>query len=183
MKWAFSEWFQKGMIALLIMGAPAPPAHACWVAVSLDQLVTAADLVVVGRITRTNGRITLGEGEARRRYVLATITVREVLKGSRVRFVRLAYPSGEPVDGSGLMWSVSTDISYHAGQDGIWILTKDQEQDFFWADYPDDYQKLTARPAVVKALTPAKRPPEDSLLRNSAAEPTGSVESSPGKAP
>lgn len=82
MRRAVSKWFLKGLIALL-MGMPAPPAYAYWVAVSFDQLIAEADLIVVGRINRTNGRITMGEREMRRRCVLATITVREMLKGAR----------------------------------------------------------------------------------------------------
>lgn len=141
---------------ILPIGPQSHLAHACWLKVPLPQLVNEADLIVVGEITNTNARITLGKGDERRRYVVATLTVREAPKGSSVQSVRLVYPTDEPVPGEDDSASSSADITYHKGMDGIWILRRDKRHDYFWADHPDDFQRLQARRAVDEAIRVAR---------------------------
>lgn len=171
-----SSWLLAGWIVVLGLLSCIQAAHACWIHVPLEQLVAEASLIVVGKITRTDGRITLGEGEDRRRYVLATITVREMLKGALPRTVRIAYPSHEPLPGSDTVAWVSTDLTYHLFQDGIWILTKDAKYSFYWADYPADFQKLSSRAKVKNALDAAKATDSDSASRHSMGLSIGKLE-------
>jgi hypothetical protein len=151
-----NRWLLAGLLVALGILPYIQAAHACWIYVPLEQLVAEASLIVVGRISRTDGRILLGEGEDRRPYVLATITVRETLKGLRPRVVRIAYPSQEPLPGSDTVAWASTDLTYHLRQDGIWILTKDATHSFYWADYPSDFQTLASRAEIKKALGAAR---------------------------
>lgn len=138
---------------LLVLACFAQPAAACWEDVPIEKILEGADLVVVGKITDIPSVIVRNK----RDYSLATLTVRETLKGKvDGNSVKLTFPDKA---------TISTDIIYRKGQDGVWILNKDKTTGHYMATYPKDYQKLDELPKIRPILNlqaaPKYKLPED----------------------
>ena len=119
------EWLIVAMFAV------AAPAHADWAAVPLDVLVDEADVMVVGKVAKIqDGGFAIGS----RKYDVAVVAVSDVLKSAsgKPKEIHIAQP------GMGMV--TSADIRFSAGQQGIWLLTKDPERDVYWAKHPGQFQ-------------------------------------------
>lgn len=112
---------------------------ASWADVPLDQVIEESDTVVVGEITRLGKPVKVNK----RPFAVGVISVQATLKGTAVKEVSLAWPDR----GAGGI-AMSTDLSYRKGQKGVWLLSKDKAQDFYWATYPKDYQRLEKRKEI-----------------------------------
>jgi len=117
----------------------AVPVLASWADVPLDQVIEDSDIVVVGEITRLGKPAQINK----RQFAIGVITVQATLKGTAVKEVPLAWPD-RGADGI----AMSTDLSYRKGQSGVWLLSKDKAQDYYWATYPKDYQPLAKRKEI-----------------------------------
>lgn len=131
-------------------------AQASWADVPMEQLLEKADLVVAGEITRLDKEITVKIGDHERRLAVGVITVKETLKGPSQKEVRLVWPQATPA-GGGLVIMSSTDLTYQKGQAGVWILTKDKKENYYWADYPKDFQKDSERDKIVEMIRAASK--------------------------
>jgi hypothetical protein len=126
------------------LAAAAPPARACWQSLDPWWVAQNAKLIVVGKVVKVEDA-----GFSRRferwdrRYDVAVVEVREVLKGTDVRaHVRVAQPAKGNV-------SVSTDIQFKVGDEGIWLLDRAREADTYEAAHPDKFRPLKDRAEVV----------------------------------
>jgi hypothetical protein len=123
-------------------------AEADFVFVPLEQLVKEAVLIVEGKVTKIEDA---GFTRDQRKYEAAVVEVKAVLKGDpKTRQVRIAQPSA-----GGL--AVSSDIRFPVGQEGFWLLTrsknaKGKEAEVFWALHPFQFQPLTERNRLTKAV-------------------------------
>jgi hypothetical protein len=110
-----------------------PHAQASWMYVPLELRLAGAQYVVVGKIDR----IVDGIERHNRTYDVGAIKVSKVLKGPKtLKEVKLMWPGPAP-------FAISTDIKYRKGQEGVWILYPDKEEEnVFWASFPTDYQRL-----------------------------------------
>lgn len=105
---------------------------ACYAVISDENLIAQSDLVVIGKITAIKEG-----GRGNKDINIATISVSEVLKGAKdLKEVKLAFPSPK----RNMM--ASTDIFYNLDQEGIWLLRKDEKQNYYLADYPARFQPL-----------------------------------------
>jgi hypothetical protein len=114
--------------------------YASWVDIPIEDLIKNSDLIIVGKISgidtskkqNPDSEIIKIMG---RYYDFGTITVSQVIKGDEhAKSVVLRYPSRR---------ELSTDIVYELNQNGIWLLTKSKEGDFYLAGYPKDFQDIS----------------------------------------
>jgi len=143
------------LVTLLVSAAAA-----CWIEVTLESLVAAADVIVVGKIVK----VERAPGRADYEYDVGTIAVREVIKGRDVlerlsgsaKLVPLSFPAATN------RLRVSTDLRYEKGQAGVWLLTLRHGR--LMALRPDALQPLAKRAEIRKlaaASPPETDPPAD----------------------
>ena len=145
----------------------ASPVRADWAEVPLEILVDEADLIVVGKVTKVQdgGFFTLGPNKSDHlvKQDVAVVEISTILKAPPA----FGKPKGVHIGQSGLAKITSADIRFRAGQQGIWLLSKDPgqnkvvvmkgeilvpdpERNIYWAKHPSQFQgekeqkKLTA---------------------------------------
>jgi hypothetical protein len=131
---------------------------ASWEKISDEDLITQSDLVVVGKITA------IKEGGSDEKDVsIATVTISDVIKGAKdIKEVKLAFPSKKR------QMMASTDIFFDLNQEGVWLLRKDEKQDYYLADYPDRFQpKENAEKikAIVSKMKSTEKPPLEKWMK------------------
>ena len=120
-------------------------AIAMWAYVPLEKLLAENSVVVAGKIEEIKTTET-----AKGKVSIAYIKVSEVLKNELKDFkikVGDKIPLSVPTPG---MISVSTDINYPKGKEGVWIL--EYKDKTFWATYPSDYQPLKEKAKIKEIL-------------------------------
>jgi len=122
------------LLSLSFLALAASPAFALWAPVPLEILVDESDMVVAGKVTKVQNGVFAVNG---RNYDVAVVEVASILKTSprlgRPMEIKIAQP------GAGGL-AVSTDIQFHVGQQGVWLLRKDPERDVYWAKHPFQFQ-------------------------------------------
>lgn len=151
-------WLLLPTAALAIGWIAAPQSRASFAAVPLEILVDEAEVIVLGKVTKVEEtKITRKFGNAERKYDAAVIEVAAVLKGpEKLKEVRVAQPAKGGLE-------VSTDIRFKEGQEGVWILNRQAEPNFYWATHPSQFQPAGEKDALVKlrqgrAQVPASKP-------------------------
>lgn len=134
------------------------PARADYVEIPLDELVRQSDLIVVGKITA------IEHAEPSRTATdRATITIEDVLLGKADKTVVLGFP-GKRVwitdDGRELGFEASNWIRYKTGQEGIWLLTWDDEAKLYRAAHPARLQPKDKLDEVKDAIAGVEKEPE-----------------------
>lgn len=121
----------------LVMLAPfcgLDTAAAMWAPAPIEVLIDQADLVIAGKVT---GVAPAGFALHNRPQSIATIDVLRVLKSlpghGQPKLVKLAQPA---VGGLAL----STDLAYRVGQEGIWLLRRDDANGVYVVNHPSQYQ-------------------------------------------
>ena len=145
--------FPLAVLAVFVILPLACPSYA---PMSDEQLVAQTDLIVVGKITK------IVEGGARPKdKSIATITVSEVVKGEKglkilkgLKTVKLGFPSRNR------RMMASTDIFYKNGQQGIWLLRKAKDKDYFLADYPARLQPIKNLDKIKAIVKEEKHKPD-----------------------
>lgn len=122
--------------------------------VPLEELVKKAATIVEGKVVKVEDAGFMRNG---RKYDAAVVEVKSVLKGdAKLKEVRIAQPAL-----GGL--SVSTDIRFKVGQEGIWLLNqekdaKDKEAAVLWATHPSQFQPSKEKETVAKAIKAQAKP-------------------------
>jgi hypothetical protein len=109
-------------------------ALALWAPVPLEVLVDEAHLIVFGKVAKVqDGKFAIA-GKAQD---VAVVEVTGILKSlphvGKPKEVHIAQPAK-----GGL--AVSTDLTYSAGQEGIWLLVKDPDRDVYLVSHPFQFQ-------------------------------------------
>jgi hypothetical protein len=106
-------------LAAILLPRPAP---ASWIYVPLEELIVQAEFVVSGKIT---------EVEENEGLTFGTITADKVLKGPKdLKTVKIAWAS-KPTP---------SNISYKKGQEGVWLLNKVKDRDWYMCNHPGNFQ-------------------------------------------
>lgn len=138
----------KRILALLLCLLPFHTSLASWADIPLEKVVASSQLVVRGKIVAVEHA-----PAADYAYDTATIQVDEVLKDQTDKKIAKGTKIHLSMPAKNNRSRESTDILYPEGHEGFWILEfKDGK---YLATYPKDYQPLTARDAVTKALADA----------------------------
>ena len=148
------------LVAACALAAAAGPGRADFAVIPLHQLIARSDLVVVGKITAIER-----DTPSKTATDKATITVEEVLLGEAGETVVLGFP-GKRVwitdDGREMHVEASSWIRYKMDQEGIWILTRDDEAKLYTATHPACLQpreKLDEVKAAIKQAEEEKASP------------------------
>lgn len=145
------RWLLKasvcGFACMVAVGA-AGGVSAMWAKMTLEELIHSSDLVVLGTLE------TLGP-ERRGRFEIGTIAIEEVLAGRKdLTEATLLVPARDRGIRS------STEVTYRAGQRGVWFLRLQPEPEgmFYLADHPQRFQPLDALDQVKAALRSGRKP-------------------------
>lgn len=141
-----------------------PFVTACWVAVTLESLVTRHTLIVVGEVTEIE-EATWESGEEGNRRILdtATITISEVLKNEtdippgQLATIKMNMPSRKSD------WRMSTDQYFPVGTGGVWMFTP--ENGSFRISHPDQLRPLSLLPEI-RALLESEAASGDSATHD-----------------
>ena len=91
--------------------------------VPLTDLVFNSDLIVTGTIRR------VVRDDTQENQAWGTLQVEQIFQGPReTKEVRLGFPA---------VARTSMDLLYRPGDDGVWLLQRDSEEDFYFTNYPD----------------------------------------------
>jgi hypothetical protein len=117
-------------------------ADASWAAYGLETRAIEADLVLIGTVGPVKSTF-----KRVRDYSIATMQIREVLKGNpELKTVDVAFPAKA---------ILGNDQVRKEGTEGIWLMRLDETGDFYWIDLPSDLQPLADKEkwvALVKKL-------------------------------
>lgn len=142
------------LIAILMAICTSQIVHAMWAYIPLEKLLSENPVVVAGKIEEIKH-----SEDPKDRFSIAYIKVDEVLKNRLKNFklkVGDKIPLSVPATGK---ISVSTDIHYPKGKEGIWIL--EYKDKTFWATYPADYQPLKEKSSIQEIIKKqAEKPTE-----------------------
>jgi len=136
-----------GLTAIaIVMTTTSRCAYASFAAVPLEILIDSADLVVEGKVIKIEeAGFMLGA----RRYEVAIVEVATTMKNitgkAKLTQVRIAQPAAGGI-------AFSTDIRFRPGQQGIWILNKDPQQNAFWAKHPFQFQQAKQKAKLTKLI-------------------------------
>jgi len=126
-------------------------ALACWEDLPLKELVSQNPVIVIGKIDKVDVVPAPKEGESPYTLDTAYITVTKVLKNTLSEddikvgdLLPLAIPS---INRKAIM---STDIRHTKGQDGVWLLVKEDRK--YWATCPGAFQPKDKESEIAKLL-------------------------------
>jgi hypothetical protein len=126
------------LLCEVILGA-ARVAQGAWVADPIDARIIESDVIVSGKIVK----IKEGPTVEKKQYSLGELQVADVYKGeSDLKKVEVAF-AAKPA---------ASDVVYKQGQEGIWILKRDSEGDYYWATSPLDLQPKSRGPQIEEGL-------------------------------
>jgi hypothetical protein len=144
-------------LLIVVIFALAAPVRADWAEVPLEVLVDEADLIVVGKVAKVQegGFFIIGPNKSDHivKQDVAVLEVSAILKAS----AQFGKTKVVHIGQSGLAKITSADIRFRAGQEGIWLLTKDPgpnkvvamkdgllvpdpERNVYWAKHPSQFQ-------------------------------------------
>lgn len=143
---------RRCLLSVALVALSVSSALALWAPVPFAILVDEADLIVVGKVAKIqDGGFALGK----RNYDVAVVEVSAVLKSlaGKPKEVHI----GQPAEGGGI--AVSTDIRFRAGQQGIWLLTKDPDKNVYWARHPFQFQEEKEQKQLVTLIDSRAKAP------------------------
>ena len=136
---------ELAVIIIIIVACILQTARAMWAYVPLEKLLAENPVVVVGKIEEIKTSETT-KGKVSIAYIKVSEVLKNELKDFKIK-VGDKIPLSVPTPS---MISVSTDINYPKGKEGVWIL--EYKDKTFWATYPSDYQPLKQKAQIKDIL-------------------------------
>jgi hypothetical protein len=141
----------KMIIVFLAACSVGKVAYSCWTAVPFEEIVKQNPLIVAGNVEKVVVVKPRGHESG---YDTAFIKVRKVLKDDTKNpniktgaYVRLSMPSINN------KYRSSVDLLYQRGQDGIWLLSYDNERGAFRTGRPDQLQPLSQEQKIKEIIS------------------------------
>jgi hypothetical protein len=125
--------------------------------------VDEADLIVVGKVKKVqDGKFAIGG----RAQDVAVVEVSGILKSlphaGKPKVIQIAQPAKRGV-------AVSTDLTYNAGQEGIWLVVKDPERDVYLVSHPFQFQPAGDKMKLATLIAAREKLPGGKAVKGLAA--------------